>query len=58
MAKRLTDDPASARKALDARIDNLNREFVGRGRVPLQIKVGIAAMPLFIFPGQFPCEAT
>jgi hypothetical protein len=31
--------PASARKALEARIDNLNREFAGRGRLPWQGKV-------------------
>ena len=31
--------PASARKALEARTDNLNREFAGRGRLPWQGKV-------------------
>jgi hypothetical protein len=31
--------PASARKALEERIVNLNREFAGRGRLPWQGKL-------------------
>ena len=49
--------PASARKALEERIANLNREFAGRGRLPWQGKRNSRDAPI-PSSGQFLREAT